>query len=156
MMKRAHKLRTEITKYWQQYPDPELPPLSSTEWKHIDYLIEILHPFEQYTNWAAKTNGPTIHLVFEIYNMLFDHIDRQIEKLQRKRLAWKVKMRQALETGRDKLSDYYAKTTGELGKLYSTATILNPQCKLDYFKEDIWEDFESTTGKSWVSFTILR
>lgn len=153
-MKRARQLRLALTKYFQQSNETETANLTNVEWKHIDYLIEILNPFEYYTKCIAKSQGVTIQLVFEIYNQLIEHMETHIEKLQLKRVPWKVKMRDALRKGKDKLSHYYGQTYDELGRIYSTAAILCPSMKFDYFKTDVWsDDFCPETGESWVGDT---
>ena len=79
MLRRARLLRPELKKYFDKKPLKEdkdkLCTLTPEEWRHVDYLIDILHPFELFTTGISKSQGPTIYLVFEIYNKLIIYID---------------------------------------------------------------------------------
>jgi hypothetical protein len=148
MLVRARKLRKEIGEFVEGEQNVE--DLNQEEWTHVDYL---LYPFYIYTNAIGATaNGPTIQEVFRIYNKLFTHLEKQIKKLQYKRLRWKVTLRQALENGHAKLKEYYSKTKGDLGSIYGIATIFAPGYKLSMFETEEWQDDE---GNDWVRFMII-
>jgi hypothetical protein len=157
MMRRARQLKKVISEYYAQYPK-ELPDaLSKEEWTHIDYLIEIMYPFQKFTNLMGMVeSGVTIHFVFDVYNQLFDHIEKQLRKLRPKKIKWKIEMKRALEKGKDKLSEYYARTANEIGHVYGIATILNPDNKLSLFKTKDWEGECEETGESWVCAQSLQ
>ena len=139
MIARARQLRPDLERLALEAPDFRIEFLENEEWSQLDYLLEILGPFRLFTDAIGATEtGPTIHNVFAIYNELFDHIDRQFEKLQRKRTPWKVKMRHALQNAAAKLREYYSKTYEDLGYLYACATILAPQYKLKTFEGVNW------------------
>ena len=147
MLVRARKLKDNISFFLED--EKSIEDLSTEEWKQVDYLIEILYPFCLWTNAiGAITSGPTIHHAFAVYNKLFDHLDAQIEKLKRKRLPWKVKLRDALKRGQAKLTTYYSQTKNELGDIYGIGTILAPEHKLAFFDNDEWRNDE---GTDWVS-----
>jgi hypothetical protein len=151
MLVRARKLRKEIGEFVEGEQNVE--DLNQEEWTHVDYLIELLYPFCVYTNAIGATaNGPTIQEVFRIYNKLFTHLEKQIKKLQHKRLRWKITLRQALENGHKKLKEYYSKTKGNLGSIYGVATILAPEYGLSIFEAEEWQDDE---GNDWVRFMII-
>lgn len=113
--------------------------LTEDEWKQIDYLLSITQPFFNFTTVLSKTKDVTIHIVFSIYNQLFDHLERSIDQLRRKKARWQITMRTALEYAIQKLRDYYAKTDKAHGDLYAIATIMAPQNKLDYFSGKDWK-----------------
>lgn len=148
MLVRAQFLRVDITQFIEG--ESKIQNLSSEEWKHVDYLIEILYPFCVYTNAIGRIlNGPTCQEVFRIYHKLFNHLDDQIEKLRRKRVLWKTELHAALTKGRTKLSIYYERTQGNLGNIYGVATILAPEYKLKLFEEEEWKDGD------WVKISII-
>jgi hypothetical protein len=148
MLVRARELREEIASFVEG--ESKVQDLSTTEWQHIDYLIQILYPFCVYTNAIGATvNGPTIHTVFHVYNRLFDHLDDQIQTLQRKRIPWKRQLRDALQKGREKLKSYYGMTKGNLDHIYGVSTILAPEYKIDIFSRPEWGD------SSWVCILII-
>jgi hypothetical protein len=112
--------------------------LNADEWRQIDYLLCITQPFYKWTTGLSKTKDITIHNIFRIYNLLFDHLERSIRQLRRKKVAWKQAMLRALIAGKEKLSVYYAKTEQVHGDLYAIGTILAPQHKLQFFTSQEW------------------
>lgn len=146
MMLRARRLRAALEAYVSEYPNDKLPKFTEDEWRHIDYLVEILYPFYQYTNAVGKIrNGPSIHNVYATYNKLFDHIEDYITKLEKKRLTWKKQIYTALVKAGEKLKKYYSETNEHMGDIYAIATILSPRWKLSLFEEDGWSE------EDWVS-----
>lgn len=148
MMIRARRLKSTLSTFLTTYPNDKIPTFTSSEWKHIDYLIEILHPFHSFTNAVGKIrSGPSIHQVYAIYNRLFTHIEDYIEKLARKTLPWKRQIHTALQSAERKLRSYYSDTKDDVGSFYAIATILDPTKKLDAFQTDEWKDDDI----NWVS-----
>lgn len=113
--------------------------LTKDEWKQIDCLLSTTQPFFYFTSVLPKTKDVTIHIVFSIYNQLFDHVEKSIAQLRRKKARWQITMRTALEYAKQKLSDYYAETDKAYGDLYVIATIMAPQNKLDFFSGKNWK-----------------
>jgi hypothetical protein len=140
MMLRARKLKDAITLYSERHPEDDIEDFTDEQWEHVNYLIQILYPFAVYTDAIGRTaHGPTVHDVFSVYNFLFAHMEKHISILRRKRVFWKVKIRQALENGHAKLSHYYSKTKTNIGYIYAVATILAPHYKLAAFETEDWE-----------------
>jgi len=71
--------------------------------------------------------------VFNIYNKLYNHIDKSIHQLQRKNVPWKKVILTALYAAKGKLSHYYSMTDNIHGDLYAVGTIIAPQYKLHFF-----------------------
>jgi hypothetical protein len=113
--------------------------LTEDEWKQIDYLLSTTQPFFNFTSVLSKTKDVTIHIVFSIYNQLFDHLEKSIAQLRRKKARWQITMQTALEYATQKLRDYYAETDEAYGDLYAIATIMAPQNKLDFFSGKDWK-----------------
>lgn len=80
----------------------------------------------------------TAHLVFQIYNLLFKHLERSKKQLKRKRVAWKQQMLISLEAGRLKLDEYYAQTDHMRGDIYAVCTMLSPDSRFQFFLSDDW------------------
>ncbi|KAJ5672840.1 hypothetical protein N7507_001967 [Penicillium longicatenatum] len=114
--------------------------LSAEEWRQIDYLLFLTQPFFKFTTLLSKTKDVSIHLVFSIYNKLFDHLEKAKSALRRKKVAWKQLMLLSLEAAEKKLSHYYGITDEIDNNLYAISTILSPQQKLDFFKGKDWDD----------------
>jgi len=145
MLERSVRLR-EFTKEWLQ-TYPEFSPLWSTpeEWRQVEYILEVLQPIRFWTLWMSKTRGITIHRVFQVYQDIFDHLEMQIAKLERKRMQWKVDIREGLLKAKLKAAAYYGKTEGPRGVLFGIGACLNPYCKLNLFRE--W-DIDDTSGEA--------
>jgi hypothetical protein len=114
--------------------------LDADEWRQIDYLLWITQLFFDFTLELSKTKDATTHHVFRIYNKLFEHLERSIRQLERKKVPWKRTMREALEAAREKLASYYKQTDTIQGDLYAVGTMLAPVNKFQFFATNDWDD----------------
>jgi hypothetical protein len=73
MLRRARRLRSFIVTFCDHYDYPEFA-LNDNQWRQVDYLLCLTKPFFDYTLALSKTRDVTSHLVFQIYNLLFEHI----------------------------------------------------------------------------------
>jgi hypothetical protein len=141
MLVRAKKLQQTFDAFCSQY-DQEYFALNQEQWRQVDYLIYILQPFHRFTTLLSKSKDVTIHRVFKVYNKLFDHLEKSIRQLRRKRIAWKQMMLASLEAAKNKLSIYYKDTDNMDGDLYAIGTILSPQDKFQFFSTADWDPEE--------------
>lgn len=141
MLRRAKRLQSTFNTFCSQL-GLDYMMLDAEEWRQIEYLLWITQPFYQLTTALSKTKDVTIHIVFGIYNKLFDHLELSIRQLQRKKVAWKQVMLTALQAARSKLTDYYRETDKVYGDLFAVGTILAPQNKMQFFSSSDW-------GKEW-------
>ena len=81
MLRRAKRLRNIFTQFCADYDCEEMLP-DNEGWRQIDYLLYITEPFFLYTTKLSKTREVTIHLVFKIYNTLFEYLEKSIKQLQ--------------------------------------------------------------------------
>jgi len=131
MLERSVPLR-EFAKDWlQTYAEFTPPGSTPEEWRQIEYILEILQPIRFWTLWMSKRRSVTIYRVFQVYQDIFDHLEMQISKLERKRMQWKVDIRERLLKAKSKAASYYGKTESPRGLLFSIGTCLNPYCKLN-------------------------
>lgn len=139
MLRRAKRLQLVFNKYCSenQYT---LFTLDRDEWRQIDYLLCLTQPFFQFTTILCQTKEVTIHIVFEIYHSLFEHLEKSIHQLQQKRVPWKQSMLCAILAGKEKLATYYGSTTKAYGDLFAIGTILAPQHKLQFFSRYEWAE----------------
>ena len=143
MLRRAKRLESSFNCFCLEYAHTHLQ-ITSDEWRQVDYLLCIMRPFFQFTTALSKTKDVTIHTVFNIYNRLFDHLERSIRQLKGKKIGWKQQMLQALESAESKLREYYYMTdTRGLSDIFAISTVLDPQYKLDFFKTPDWQDPET-------------
>jgi F0F1-type ATP synthase delta subunit len=84
MLRRAKRLQSVLDGFCSKYGHPHLK-LDQEQWRQIDYLLWITQPFFQFTTALSKTKDVTIYLVFAIYNKLFDHLEKSIKQLTRRR-----------------------------------------------------------------------
>lgn len=147
MLRRARRLYTTYNSYCADFNQPYFA-LNSEGWRQIDYLLCILQPFFTFTTLVCRTKDSSIHLVFRIYNKLFDHLERSISQLQRKKVHWKQMMLSSLEAAKEKLIKYYGMTDSIEGDLYAIGTILAPSNKMQFFSTSDW-DPDPETGKDY-------
>ena len=147
MLRRAKRLQLVFDTFYSQYEQPHFA-LSPGEWRQIEYLLFILKPFYKFTSLVSRTKDSSIHLVFSIYNRLFNHLEKAIAALRRKKVPWKQLMQSALEAASEKLSKYYKDTDGIDGHLYAISTILSPSQKLQFFSSKEWES-DNPSEASW-------
>ncbi len=61
-------------------PKLRLLRISEVEVKHMKYIVTLLYPFYCYTKALSTTSGPTIHMVWRVYNKLFQHLENQLKE----------------------------------------------------------------------------
>ena len=84
MFQRLRRLRSDVDIFKRKYNYENLV-LTNEEWKQIEYLIDLTKPFMIFINIIKKTSGPVIQDTFEIYDVLFNHIETANDKLHPKR-----------------------------------------------------------------------
>lgn len=141
MLVRCIRLRSAVSHYMVHETDRGAPALrlSDVEWKMVEYLVELLKPFATHGAALSVSTRPSIHIVWEKYNSLFEHLEKEKTKLARKLHDWKQSLVDALKAGYAKLSEYYAKTTGALEELYNIGNMLNPSAKDKTYTRLEWE-----------------
>jgi hypothetical protein len=129
MLIRAHSLRDTIDEFTSQYTSAQHFQLSNFEWKQVEYLIDIVKPFNFFTTNIGQTRTPTVGHVFNVYDQLFDHLQSIQNRLQQKQHSWVKPIICAVEAAQEKLDKYYRKIYSNLGSLYGIATLLTPEHK---------------------------
>src|SRR3990167_4733591 len=119
------KYKKEIQSYCAQQ---DIAKITKSNWQKLSLLKGILKDFAIATDTCQAEKNPTIFLSIPIFNQLFDALDELIEK--------KSFVHAALRARR-KLKDYY-KLTDDCSCHYISA-ILNPCTKLEYFKNNDWD-----------------
>ena len=138
MLIRAYVFREDLNKFFHDYHDQYFQ-LTSKEWNHVEYFIEIVKSFCVYTKILSTTIIFIIHQIFNIYNSLFDHLDKTKARLRKKKVSWKKKLIVAIDFVDEKLREYYNKTQKDLEYLYDKAILL---CSLI-------EDSQFIKAKNW-------
>ena len=150
MLVRARKLRAAIEIFLTK-EDVKWLRLDNTEWKQVEYLIDLTKPFCVFTTQIGRSRQPTVHQIFNVYNQLFTYLKEARNKLRWKKVPWMVSLRTGLRNAETKFSEYYRKTKFALGHLYAHAILLTPNKKDLIFREsDDWKD-DNYTDKYWDS-----
>ncbi|KAI9778380.1 MAG: hypothetical protein M1816_004119 [Peltula sp. TS41687] len=113
--------------------------LEPEEWTQIKYIIQLTKPFALHGYTMGNSEFPTVQHVFVAYNALFDHLDAETTRLNKKTKAWKRELLPAIQAAKDKLAQYYSQTDKEKGRIFNLATILNPVQKLRFYEQSNWE-----------------
>lgn len=137
MLVRFKKLKLTVIKYLHEYGEEQkLRFLTRVEWRHIDYLIELLRPFYTFTVVISRMKqSPTIQFVIPTFDTLLAHLQKYINVLQNKTTPWKLQLRDALQESSAKLMGYWRKMINGMSDLYGIALLLDPQAKEDAFAE---------------------
>lgn len=136
------RLRRAVDAYWGTMGSGSVVAglkLVDDEWKMVEYLVELMKPYAMHGAALGAVVRPTIDMVWEKYNSLFDHIEKERESLRRKRQAWKHQLLPALDAAEEKLRDFYGRTKGDLGSLYNIGNMLNPSQKNTTYRRREWE-----------------
>ena len=115
------------------------------DWKKLKYFVILLCPFAEYTSLIGNTRDATINHTWNIYNALFDHLDMIQDQFRHKDLGKTPQILEfiiAVDTGTEKLKEYYCLNRGAVEMQYALATMLDPSQKLGIFALSEW-------GRSW-------
>lgn len=151
MLRRAKRLRVFIIKYCDQFNCKDFA-LNDDQWRQIDYLLYLTKPFFDFTLALSKSREVTSHLVFLIYNRLFEHLEKSMTQLRRKRVLWKQQILSSLEASHAKLRDYYKETDTMRGHIYAVCTMLSPDSRFQFFLSDDWVDAKELRDQYRVAF----
>ena len=79
MILRAKHIRFSLRDWLDELlvrdPTVENLYLLNLDWKKLEYLIVLLHPFAEYTSLIRNLRDATINNTWNVYNALFDHLD---------------------------------------------------------------------------------
>ncbi|CAB5205209.1 unnamed protein product [Rhizophagus irregularis] len=110
--------------------------LSEEEWQCILDVHEILQYFKKSTNFSTGQQYPTLSCSVPVYNYLLDKLEDEYDKRESEK-GEENEVVVALNKSIEKLKQYYA-STGAL--IYTVATVMDPRFKLQYYKDNKWED----------------
>ncbi|KAJ5350258.1 hypothetical protein N7541_007985 [Penicillium brevicompactum] len=134
MLKRAGRLRRFIYQYCQQSEDVQ-HRLTDTDWRKVDYLVQLIMPFIQFTTALLVSKEATVHKVCFVFKILMDHLDESTQILRRKSTPWKRKLLESLLIMKMEFGEVYEKTFKSFGVMYGPGTLVAPQYKLSAFDE---------------------
>ncbi len=168
MLIRSLRLRNAIEAYYSRSDmTPRLRSLhlKSDEWKLAEYLLVLTYPFAIKGYTICAETHPTIHLVWDTYTSLFQHLEDEKVFLQQQPAGGNLELVRAIEAAHEKLSKYYTKTRGKKGDFYNFGNILDPSSKTSTYESDDWtpddarkyrEDFVRKYENHYVSSSPSR
>ena len=138
MCERAVYLRKAIDLYVKEQYYFQLE-VSQSEWKRIEFLLDVLEPFKRCNDRMEATTRPGIEKVFWIYETLFNELDRIVETMDKavgEEAGWIEELEPAFGAMRAKLTKYYTGTSKPF--VYGDGMILDPRLKLHLTKRPEW------------------
>ena len=147
MIERALILRKPIAEFLQSRPELEPLILKDGEWAQLEIILGALRPFYSCAMELMTSSGITIHLTFQVYDYLYDHIEKmQSDMAPRigvpgRQVAHAAQIREGLEAAKKLLGKYYYMT--DKNPTYYAAHYFDPTLKGSLFKRDSWNDQSS-------------
>ena len=135
----AHQLQEILKEYHHKHDETNYLKIIKLKWKQMKYLIDFIKTFNFFMKFIDKTISSTIHMIFFIYNKLFDHLDKAKTKLIDKKVNWKKIMLTKLKAANVKLKTYYKKTKISLNNLYEMTAFLHFDKKNFIFLRFEWK-----------------
>lgn len=142
MLRRLHRLKKAVNQYATVH-DPQ-NKLRPDEWRMVEYLISITHPFCIFTHTIGQSKTSTVNVVFHVYNTLFNHLEKIEDILTRKTQSWKKLLLFGVQAALAKLRKYYTATEGLHGQIFGEAVLLTPSDKQKFFRTQEWAHEDSS------------
>jgi hypothetical protein len=155
MLIRAFNLKKMLQRYHDKHEAKYLK-IFDMKWFQMKYLIDLIKLFSVFIKRIDQFKSFTIHQVFEIYDKLFDHLNRTRTKLSRKKIAWKKIMLKELIAANAKFRQYYAKTQKLLNHLYEKAILLTSNRKNAIFQRSNWKISNDEISWNEIYWSILQ
>ena len=144
MLLRALRLQDFIKSYISTHENENITfqklSLNSKEWKHVQYLVELLKSFAIFTDLLERNHELSINSIYIIYDVLFFHIKDYIIALKRKQRSWKHSLLKVLTQAWIKLFKYYANVSHDRELMYNLENIIDSHQKLDLYNRSTWQD----------------
>jgi hypothetical protein len=136
MLKRTHLLRDTI-KEWLTHTivlKLQCLKLTTSEWKQIETIIDILRSFQQITNFLDSSTQSAIHIAWIVYNIMHAHLKSCSQKLKKERNKFLLNLRSIINATQEKLKKYYNATSSKKDLYFNLELCLNSCDKLNYYK----------------------
>ena len=107
----------------------------------VDNLLNFFYKCTLIVSWTTNAN---IHLKFQIFNALFNHLEQIEKNIRRSTCSSSAIIVKTCEKVSIKLTKYYVKIKNSNETIYNFANILNSTMKLDLYKTWNNKDNENT------------
>ncbi|CAB5198761.1 unnamed protein product [Rhizophagus irregularis] len=132
MIERSCELRKALDNTVTADRDLRKWELVDSEWKLLEKIKNLLYIFSRATNHISHSRFPTISNFVPVYNWLMD----KIEDLQTNKNTNEV-IKIVAKNAMEKIQKYYHYTSA---LVYNISTVLDPRLKLQYYKDNDWEE----------------
>ena len=136
MIKRALELRRPLDITVATVPDLDKYKLTDREWQLLERVLPLFAAFKAATDLLCGDTYPTLATAVPVYNFLLDRLDDYRDACDDACEDVRA-IRAATVAAIEKFKRYYAEAGAEV---YAVATILDPRFKLQYYKDNEWED----------------
>lgn len=136
MLKRALLIRKGLDDI-TDFKDFRKFKLEKSEWKTMSEFTRFLKEFYVITNFVEGSKYPTLSSVVPLYNSLLVFLENWTADKKNSEAT-----KEAAYAAIEKLTEYYEKLT----PTYLVATVLDPRCKLQYFRRNGWENGDDASG----------
>jgi len=136
MLKRALLIRKGLDDI-TDFRDFRKYKIEKAEWKTMAEFTRFLKEFYVITTFVEGSKYPTLSSVVPLYNSLLVFLEKWSSEEKNSEES-KAGANAAIE----KLTEYYEKLT----PTYLVATVLDPRCKLQYFRRNGWETGDDNSG----------
>ncbi len=141
MLRQAYQLREFIDLWTEKYcEDSKIAKikLDESEWFMILLVDNLLNSFYKCTLIVSWTTNTDIHLRFQIFDAIFNHLEQIEKNIRRSTCLLSAVIVKTYEKVSIKLAKYYVKIEDSNETIYNLANILNSIMKLSLYK--IWDD----------------
>lgn len=136
MMLRAVLLQEAVDKFTTEFTPATIFHITSEEWKHITYLIDVTRQFSFWTSNMGIATGARLGFVLPAYDELFEGLEECTRRLKPLTDPWIPKLLKAIDKAVQKLDKYYSLSCTGIGNFYAFGAILSPRLKMEVFNPD--------------------
>jgi len=128
--------------------------MTDSDWTRLKKILEVLELFERATVFLSHGKYPLLPTAIATYNFIIDFLEDREGNLEGDLVGEdKEVMEQALKAAREKIMKWYSKTTGSV---YGNAMVLDPTFKLQYARDNHWEDIWIAGTRAALEDTYLH
>ncbi|OXA42190.1 putative AC transposase [Folsomia candida] len=148
MITRALELKIPILVFCSSEPEFQKHILTESDWSALEHLMVVLQYFDRATEHLSMSRHVTITSVVPMFDWISDKLTSFISDGSSPALT------DAASKAYDKIQKYFPDP--EKDELLFTAVILNPSCKLQYFKEHDWDSRSIKKMKNKIINTFMK
>ncbi|GBC53601.2 ribonuclease H-like protein [Rhizophagus irregularis DAOM 181602=DAOM 197198] len=153
MLERALTLKQPLHNTASADKDLKKYILLEEEWERILEIRGILQHYKKCTDLSVSQQYPTLSYTIPMYNFLLDKLEDEYDKRKESdkeedeeeddddsdddNESENDEILCALKQSIEKIKKYYTFTSG---LIYTAATVLDPRIKLQYYKDNMWEE----------------